>query len=300
MKPIVLGYWANWTPEFGPEKLPWAYLTHVCYAFLELEPSGTPKPFPDEKKLREFIRLARKNNVKTLLSVGGESSGQAFHASKPGFTEKLLAVAQNYGFDGLDIDWEFPESDAQKAKYSALLLALRKKLPPGKLLTAAIPASDWSGRWIDPNVLAKTLDFMNVMSYDAAGPWSEVARHHAPLSFCQSAITYWTTRGVPKEKLVLGIPLYGRGFAARAFGDKPTGKSKYAEVAWKDLKALGVPTPTPEGPALLTKTGEIIGYDDKKSVRAKSNWARTEKLAGIFFWELSHDPKFELIGASRD
>jgi chitinase len=299
MKPIVLGYWANWNDNFGPEKLPWAHLTHVCYAFLELTPSGTPKPFPEEKKVREFVRLARKNGVKALLSVGGESSGPAFAASKPGFAEKLIAIAQKYSFDGLDIDWEFPETDAQKTEYSALLLSLRKKLPPTKLLSAAIPASDWSGRWIDPSVLTKTLSFMNVMSYDAAGPWSEVAGHHAPLRFCQSAITYWTTRGVPREKLVLGIPLYGRGFAARAFGKKPTGKSAHPEVAWKDLKALGTPTQTPEGPALLTKAGEIIGYDDEKSVRAKSDWARQEKLAGIFFWELSQDPNFELISASK-
>ncbi len=299
MKPITLGYWANWNDDFGPEKLPWAHLTHVCYAFLELEPTGTPKPLPDEKKLREFILLARKNGVKALLSVGGESSGQAFHASKPGFAEKLIAVAQKYGFDGLDIDWEFPETDAQKAKYSALLVALRQKLPPGKLLSAAIPASDWSGRWIDPATLARTLDFMNVMSYDAAGPWSEIAGHHAPLSFCQSAVAYWTSRGLKKEKLALGIPLYGRGFAAKAFGDKPNGKSQYAEVAWKDLKSLGTPTNTPEGPALFTKTGEIIGFDNQKSVQAKSNWAKQEKLAGIFFWELSHDPNFELIFASK-
>jgi chitinase len=299
MKPIVLGYWANWNDDFGPEKLPWAHLTHVCYAFLELEPTGTPKPFPDEKKLREFVRLARKNNVKTLLSVGGEGSGKAFYASKPGFTEKLIAIAQKYSFDGLDIDWEFPETDAQKAKYSALLLALREKLPPKKLLTAAIPASDWSGRWIDPSVLTKTLSFMNVMSYDAAGPWSEVAGHHAPLSFCQSAITYWSARGIPKEKLVLGIPLYGRGFAARAFGENPTGPSKYTEVAWKDLKSLGTPNTTVEGAYLLTKTGEIIGFNNAHDIEIKSRWARTQKLAGIFFWELSQDPNSELISASK-
>jgi chitinase len=148
------------------------------------------------------------------------------------FAQSSVALLKDLPFDGLDVDWEYPQSQQEGADFVALLAAMRAELDayaatlsskPHFLLTVASPA----GPKNFPNLLFKEmdqyLDFWNLMAYDYAGSWDTLAGHQAnvfpsnkdpqttPFS-TDAAVKYYTGQGVPSDKIVLGMPLYGRAF----------------------------------------------------------------------------------------
>jgi chitinase len=157
-------------------------------------------------------------------------------------------------------------------------------------------------------MLLPHIDFLNLMTYDFSGPWSAQAGHNAPLGFCKSAIAFWnSTLGWPKEKLILGVPLYGRGFRASAIGEKATGSYERSYVSLSDAQKLvragwATKTDLKESVSWAAKPGggELVSFEDTASARNKSAWAREQKLGGVFFWELSGDvPGSAVLRAAR-
>ena len=135
------------------------------------------------------------------------------------------------------------------------------------------------------------------MTYDASGPWEDTAGFNAPLSFTQSGIAYWIQqKRWPREKLVVGIPLYGRGFRAAKFGDPAKGSYERSEIALKDVSKFvaqgwAVKQDAAQGVPYLTspKGNEVISIEDAASVKRKAQAAKKARAAGIFFWEISQD-----------
>ncbi len=147
------------------------------------------------------------------------------------------------------------------------------------------------------------------MAYDAAGTWSDRADHHAPLfapsadrvpgaGSAEASMKYWMNRGWPANRLKLGLPSYGRGFAA----SKPYEKIKKGEilpissVAYKEVPGLMAQgwkrqwDEESQAPWLLSPDGtQIIGYDDEESIGAKVRWAKEQGFYGVFFWALDKD-----------
>jgi chitinase len=249
-----------------------------------------------------------------LLSVGGAHSAPTFReiVSRPGALDAFAAtvariVAEN-GYNGIDLDWEPTECEEDRKGLVTLIHAFRRAAR-GALLSMAAPASDWYGRWWDVEALRAQVDFLNVMTYDFHGPWSGHAGHHAPLrgapddeedgaGLCvESGMAYWSaTRKWPPERLNVGIPCYGRGFAVRRWHQKPSGKAPHEVIAANEISALlldgwrrawdpkvGVPTLLQEGVA------ELISYEDAESAALKGAWAREKGYRGIFFWTIAQD-----------
>jgi chitinase len=188
-----------------------------------------------------------------------------------------------------------------------LVRALRTAWP-GAILSLAGFASDWHGKALDVAELKKDVDFLNVMTYDFHGPWSAHAGHNAPLraaagdedgavASVESGMAYWTAkRGWPADRLNVGIPCYGRGFAVKEWHRKPAGKASRETISHHEVAGLiqdgwrrawdaraGVPT------LLKEDVAELISYEDAESSALKGAWAREQGFRGVFFWNVSQD-----------
>lgn len=201
------------------ETLPLDRLTHVIYAFLIPGDDGTLIGIEKPEKLKALVKAAHARGVKVFVAVGGWSYQNVplqgnFEKMAGSITTRKLFVRntlqflKDYNLDGLDLDWEFP---TQPGPYEALVRELKSALAPeGLALSAAL-----NGAWSEtgaPTASAMVtdrcltyFDFVNVMSYDAdpTGPG------HSPLWFAETSIRYWAARGVPREKIILGVPFYG-------------------------------------------------------------------------------------------
>jgi len=309
---VVLGYYPSWVAHPDTKEIRYDRFTHLAHAFVQADPQGRLK---EDKAIphREVLRRAHEKNVKVLLSLGGAASGKIFRAIvrddeiRRRYVEAVSRLITDSGYDGVDVDWEPTENAEDRQGTVTLVRALREALPD-RLLTMAAPASDWYGRWWDVDALKDRVDLLNVMSYDFHGPWSGHAGHNAPLhgadddedgkgSNVAAAMTYWAeTRKWPKDRLNLGIPCYGSGFAVRSWHRKPAGKAAHETIDAHDVPgllqdgwrrawdaAVGVPTLLKEGVA------EIISYEDAESAALKGAWAREYRLRGIFFWNIEQD-----------
>ncbi|MCX7840853.1 MAG: glycoside hydrolase family 18 protein, partial [Anaerolineae bacterium] len=164
--------------------------------------------------------------------------------------------------------------------------------------------------------VARTLDWINLMTYDFAGSWSSTTGHNAPLyasAFAKSAQTYngnaavqaYLAAGVPSEKIVFGVPFYGRGWKEVAsannglfqkFNGVPQGTRGGGAFDYRDLKKNYLPTfarfwdDTAQVPWLYDATTRtMISYDDPESLARKVEYVVTNKLGGVMIWEISTD-----------
>jgi chitinase len=158
-------------------------------------------------------------------------------------------------FDGLDVNWEYPETPRQGSDFAALLADVRQELDtysaclpsrPHFLLTVASP----SGPHNFPNYpfaeMDRYLDFWNLMAYDFAGAWDGLAAHQANIFHSESApkttpfstdaaVRYYMSQGVEANKIVVGMPLYGRAFQNTSGPGTPfegTGPGSWENGVW--------------------------------------------------------------------
>jgi chitinase len=292
------------------------------------------------------LQLLKKKHphVKTLISVGGWTLSGPFsdvaltEASRSKFTASCVAFMLRYSFDGVDIDWEYPVSGglegnktrpADRQNYTLLLAELRKQLDEqGKkerkhyLLTIAAPAGPETYANIEIDRIHRHLDWINLMTYDFHGGWSEQTNFNAPL-FASSkdttkdetvrkqcsvdcAVKAYLSAGVPAEKLVVGVPFYGRGWqGVKNVNDGlhqprgpglPRGTWENGVFDYKDLAAnyVGKFKRVWHKEAKVhwlhdEKTGIMISYDDPDSMKNKAEYVNMHNLGGVMFWDLSAD-----------
>lgn len=315
-RPIVLTY----VPAFKPvdlEALPYDKLTHICHAFATAAPDGSLRlaahmPAPG------LIERAHEHGVKVLLSIGGSASDPllapvaADTEKLARFVDQIIGYVAAQGYDGVDVDWEFPDSEASARGFIRLVEALRSGLEAleessGRtyLMSRAV-GGGWAYKHIPTSVFVDNFDFLNVMGYDCTGPWSDIAGHHAPIRpaaiaagkpivTVETLLNHWRVeRGIPGSQLVLGLPCYGRGFKeADMYGTVAKRSSAHTAYAYSELVALmheGWQTRRLDNGELwlIAPDGsEIIGFDDPESIARKCRWAQSLGLAGVFFWEAS-------------
>jgi chitinase len=279
---------------------------------------------------------ARHPGLKVLWSFGGWtwSSGFGQAAANPAaFADSCYNLVHdprwNGVFDGIDIDWEYPNACGNTcdssgfAAYKNLMGALRSRFGSGALVTAAITADGTSGGKIDAadyGGAAQYVNWYNVMTYDFFGAWAAAGptAPHSPLTsysgipvagfYSDAAIQKLKSKGVPASKLLLGIGFYGRGWTGvtqsapggSASGPAP-GTYEQGVEDYKVIKGRCPATGTVAGTAYAFCSGQWWSYDTPSTINGKMNYARSQGLGGSFFWELSGDTgNGELVGAMRN
>ncbi|MFZ9218444.1 MAG: glycosyl hydrolase family 18 protein [Candidatus Limnocylindrus sp.] len=263
----VVGYV---TPAANIDAIDFSVLTHINYSFLIPRANGTTRPFGAPNHLRKVVTQAKKHGVKVLIAVGGWGWDKEFEtlAADPAIREKLAKrvadFCATYQLDGIDIDWEYPNAGASAANFSALAAAFRSALPAGALVTAAVLADATDAEGISTDAVGQ-LDFINLMAYD--GPRND----HSSYAMAERSITTWLARGIHPNKLVLGVPFYGR-----------PGNATYRTLLASDPA-------TANGDRILFR-GVEQNYNGPATIRRKTQLA-LERAGGIMIWELSQDAR---------
>ncbi len=307
---IVNGYYPSWArASFGHERIAFANLTHISHAFVWPDADGD-LVIPDDFLYPELVAAAHANGVKVILSIGGWGNGDGFApmaaspAARSRFIARVVEFCYAYDYDGADIDWEFVEGEDQSRDFSTLIKSLSAALhamEPPRLLSIAAPAGDYYGRWIDFEELHPSFDLIGFMTYDFHGDWSDHSGYNAPLYACDGdtcgsvdeAFAYARSRQVPLDKLLLGVPFYGRSFDSPApyGGFTTTAGYAFSEIMDLWLEGWGYQwDDCAKVPWLKGPNGQgMITFDDIYSVAWKCAYVLDKQAAGVIIWELSQD-----------
>jgi chitinase len=293
-------------------------------------------------QLQELKRLYPK--LRVLISFGGWGASAGFpSAARPDrlhdfvrscvhtFIEGYFAPGiQAPGvFDGIDIDWEYPVgggvapgSPEDKKNFTAMAAEFRRQLTavrPGLLLTAALPAEPELYEHFELKEISQYFDDLAIMAYDLHWDTEPVTNLHSALFHDPAdpsklpyrdyngdfAVRRFIAAGVPKEKIIFGVPFYGKGWAGvkdenHGLYQATSGPAK-APSAYRALKALPSAADRQfySGAATCSvwNNGNFWSYDCPDAMRAKMAYIRRQQLGGVMFWELSYDtPDGELLG----
>ncbi|KAG4071657.1 hypothetical protein HA402_011811 [Bradysia odoriphaga] len=341
------GTWATYrhgSGKFGVENIDPYLCTHIVYSFLGISDDGSLKILDEYLDLEEnwgrgnikkFMNLKETNpKLKLMFAVGGWNEGSLGFSNvardslkRQKFASQVLQFCLDYGFDGFDVDWEYPgqrggEVLLDKDNFVLLLKDLHNKLSPkGILLTVAVAAAESSSSIsYDIPSISRYVDFILLMAYDLHGPWDDNVGLNAPLyesDLDQTAIErqlnvnasvhYWLRSGAPKNKLILGMPLYGRTFSLRDSTKTAVGASHngpgiagvytnepgfmgYNEICEKKLSEhwSRIWEPQQQAPYLIFNKN-WISYDDSESLTLKAQFVKDLGLAGAMLWSIETD-----------
>ena len=264
----VIGYLPTWGGNLADVQF--TKLTHINYAFLIPNANGTYQAPDDPTRLKNLVSMAHANGVKVVISVGGGGGGDAFKtivttaALRTTFVNNMVAFTNQYNIDGVDIDWEFPNTGTEANNLVLMMQQLYNAMHPlGKLTTMAVVS--YGGTSI-LNGLFPYVDFLNIMAYD------ENSYDHSTYDLGVKSVNYWVGRGLPASKAILGVPFYGRDNCC-----------DYKTVDYSAILAMG-------GSAQADTYNNEIGYNGIPTMKKKTAYAMGA-CGGIMIWSIDTDAK---------
>lgn len=307
---VVMGYYPSWRrSELDHTRVHFEFLTHLAHAFTRPDGQGN-LVVPEDYLYPELVERAHRHGVKVLMSIGGWENCEGFPgmASTPEtrsrFIGQVVDFVTRYGYDGVDIDWEFPSTAEEREHFVRLAEELSAALKAQKrplLLTMAAPSGHYWGQWINYEEMVAYFDYISAMTYDFHGQWSDHSGHNSPLYSCggdvcgsvHDSVVYFLSRRVPPEKLLLGLAFFGRSFDSGGLYQKFQKSAYYAYVEVVDLLNAGwvrfwddcASVPFVQSP----DRGTMVSYDDQRSIFLKCQYAIASNIAGVIIWEITLD-----------
>jgi len=315
------GYWSKYqNPPYSHAQIPYHKLTHINHAGVSFDAGGNLS-VPDGFIEPELNNRAHAAGVKVMLLLGGDFYGLETSGAVKTLVDNLAAFTRQYRYDGFDIDWEYPETTADRNLLVKLMKMLRES---NSDYTLSVDVAPWGGYGYDLKHLQLSLDYFNIMMYDCAGPWTAYGQLNSPIFWdthdpapweCQPGGSVYGTaniflKQVPGAQLNMGTPFYGYHYTNinQLFGLCPNAaytpdgacdntvvsvnygpdlKHRINKDGWYTLY-----DPIALVPYMLKKDGSdgYITYDDPVSTYLRvwySDWDRG--LGGTFMWSLDAD-----------
>ncbi|KXH67386.1 chitinase 1 [Colletotrichum salicis] len=339
--------WGIYGARYNPDNLPVKDITHVLYAFADIKPNGTVassdpwadtgKPFGNESTTEPgpnahglikqlYLKKMTNRNMKVILFIGGYNWSPKFGPvaadkyRRATFVSSAIKLMADFGMDGIDIDYEYPNTTEKNQNYVKLLSELRLGLDDFSAKNAGgyhftlgfpAPAGPQNYKAFDFQAMEKSLDFWSLMAFDFAGAWENVTGHQSNVfrrkrnpqstkaSVERAFEEYVEEGGVSPAKINLGMPLYGRAFSntkglGKSYSRLPNGTLGQAGIyLYKDLPRPGA-TVNWDSVVKATYsynnvTRELVTFDYMRSAKYKQAYIKRKKLGGAMFWEATGD-----------
>ncbi|TKY86996.1 hypothetical protein EX895_003673 [Sporisorium graminicola] len=347
----MAGYWPDWVASALPaSSIDFTKFDILNYAFAlpTADFSLSIPTDPSGNTLRGFVKACKAGNTKAMLSLGGWGGSTYFSpavrtaSSRATFIGNIVQTYYKYSLDGIDIDWEYPGQTgagnqldpSDTANFQTFLQELRAALPQGALITAAVGFTPWvasNGQPVSSVArAASVLDYIMVMNYDVWGSSSNPGPNAPLANLCgnstqpdanaASGVKAWSSAGMPRDKILLGIPAYGyinpstkQSLRTRdekravkltsSDGSSSSGQINFSSLISQGALKLGADglydgtngftkywddcSDTP----YLSDGQRVITYDDTSSIFDKGAFASASGIGGISMWSLDGDTK---------
>lgn len=283
----VVGYLPDWSYQaYG--KIDFSALTHINIAFCNPDSSGNLSCYIPDIEMKNIVNKAHSNGVKVMAALGGGGGCDGYlplldtEEEMSAFNEQIMSYCKKYDLDGIDLDIELGSGNEIWNYYADWVSSLRILCDEyGYEMSTA------SAQWVAVKVSPETFglfDFINVMAYDNDADESS----HCDMEFAESSLKYFNVqKKIPKEKLVLGVPFYGRGYTA-------DGKLDWASyVPFAELIELDKENYNKD-------LYNDIAYNGAATMAEKC--AISKKYGGIMIWEITQDAegKYSLLSLIKD
>ncbi|XP_017890421.1 acidic mammalian chitinase-like [Ceratina calcarata] len=336
------GSWAAYRPGLGacePSHINPALCTHMIYTFVGITTNGDVQVLDSWLDLPngrdgfgKFTRLRQSSpGTKAMIAIGGWNEGSAKYSQvaanpqlRARFAQNVVNFLRTYNFDGFDVDWEYPNqrggNPSDKLNFILLLKELKEAFNKhGYILSVAVGAAESlaSKSYHIANV-SQNVDFINLMTYDYHGSWDSVTGTNAPLyalsseqgnqimSNVNASVQYWLSEGASADKLILGVPSYGRSFTLANPGNngvgapasgpgnsgpytQATGMLGYNEICEKLRQGWTVRREEQQRVPYAFSGNQWVGYDDPTSIAEKANYVLSNGLGGVMMWSIETD-----------
>ncbi|XP_043581613.1 chitinase-3-like protein 1 [Bombus pyrosoma] len=341
----IVCYYGSWSAyrrglgQFEPTDIDPNLCTHIIYTFVGISEDGNVRILDSWLDLPngrdgygKFTRLRQLNpETKALIAIGGWNEGSTKYSNvvanpnvRARFVQNVIRFLKTYDFDGFDFDWEYPNQrggkPADKENYIALLKELREEFDKhGYILSVAVAAAEVSAsKSYLISQVSQYPHIINLMAYDLNGSWNNFAAINAPLYpsseesgeqaklNVNSSVQYWLAQGAPADKLILGVPAYGRSFtlsssAYNTIGSPTIGPGRagpytqesgmlgYNEICEYIKQGWTVQREPEQRVPYAFKDNQWVGYDDVISLEEKAKYVMSKGLGGMMMWSVETD-----------
>ncbi|KAL4938539.1 hypothetical protein BDV06DRAFT_215028 [Aspergillus oleicola] len=336
---VYAGYYEAWNYQrpcdvIIPENIDVVPWTHLFYSFagIDTDDSTIKKLYDhDDEYMKQMVALKKKKpELKVFISVGGwEVGGEPFSdmvrfsSTRNSFIESATSFMNDYGFDGIDVDWEYPGAsdrggrDEDTDNFVQFMKELKDACDGSYNITATLPSSYWYLKGFDVKGLSKYVDYFNFMSYDIHGTWdgnseytSSVINPHTNLTEISEGLDLLWRNDIDPAKVLLGLGFYGRSFTLNdttcthpgcsfdkeyESGGAAPGECSGTSGILTDYEINRVinrydPEVVYNKQAAVNwftwNNDQWVSFDNSKTLKQKADFANSRCMGGLFAWTL--------------
>jgi chitinase len=313
-------YWRTGTGKMTVDNIDSSLCTHIVYAYLGITDSNTvsildPYLMEDLNDLANFVK--KKGSAKAMVAIGGSTQSTRYStvamsdSSRTTFVNSVVALLSKYHFDGVMLDWQYPNQAIDKDNYVHLLDKFDEKFA-GTAFSLGITGSPNHAvvdSFFDVPKILNYVDFVHVLTLDYHGPWDSRVDYAAPLKWTIESLEYWWSKGAPKNKLLAAVPLFARTWKLAnisdnehtAAGSGGGAAGPYTQtsglLSYNELCAMMKSSPSsfvirrdPLQPAVYAVHGsDWISFEDTQTTTEKAHNITSQGFGGVVAYAIDND-----------